>query len=52
MKEYDENKESSYLIHWDVNILYGWVMSQKLPINSFEWIKSTSHFNENFIKKL
>ena len=24
-------------------------MLQKLPVNNFEWIKDTSHFNENFI---
>ena len=26
MKHYDKGKESSYLIQWDVNNLYGWVM--------------------------
>ena len=26
-------------------------MLQKLPVNNFEWIKDTSQFNENFIKK-
>ena len=31
IKDYDKNKESSYLNHWDVNNPYGWVMSQKLP---------------------
>ena len=35
MKEYDKNKESSYLKYWDVNDLYGWAMSQKLPVNNF-----------------
>ena len=25
-------------------------MSQKLPVNNFEWIKDTSQFNEHFIK--
>ena len=39
MKDYDKNKESSYIQYWYVNSLYGWAMSQKLPVNNFEWIK-------------
>ena len=50
MKDYDKNKESSYLHYWYVNNLYRWAMSQKLPLNNFERIKDTSQFNENFIK--
>ena len=52
MKNYDKNKESSYLQYWDANNLYGFAMSQKLPLNNFEWIKDTSQFNECFIIKL
>ena len=25
-------------------------MSQKLPVNDFEWVEDTSQFNEHFIK--
>ena len=50
MRDYDKNKESSYLQYWDVNNLYGWAMSQKFPLNNFEWIKYTSQFNEGFIE--
>ena len=51
MKGYDKNKESSYLNYWDVNNLYGWAMSQKLPVNNFEQIEETSQHNEDFLKK-
>ena len=50
MKDYDENKESSYLKNWDVNNLYGWEMSQKFPVKKIEWIEDTPQFNEDFIK--
>ena len=49
-KDHDKNKESSYLDYWDVNNLYGWAMSQKVPVNNFEWIEEPSQFNEDFIK--
>ena len=50
MKSYDWNKEPSYLQYWDVNNLYGWVMSQKIPVNNFGWIKDTSQLDEDLIK--
>ena len=49
-KEYDENIKSSYLAYLDANNLYGWAMSQKLPIDSFKWVKDLSKFNECFIQ--
>ena len=40
----------SYIQYWDVNNLYRWAMSQKHPVNKFEWIKYTFQFNKDFIK--
>ena len=50
MKNYDKNEESSYIQYLDANYLYGWAMSQKLPLNGFKWLKDTSGINEEFIK--
>ena len=50
MKDYDKNKESPYLKYWNTNNLYGQAMSQKLPLNGFEWVENTFQFNEDFIK--
>ena len=35
MKNYDKDKESSYIQYWDVNNLCGWAMPQKLPVSNF-----------------
>ena len=50
MKNYDKSIESSYLMYLDANNLYGWAMSQKLPVNGFKWEDDLSRFNERFIK--
>ena len=50
MKNYDKEKELSYLEYLATNILYGWEMSKKLPVNGFEWVENLSPFKEDFIK--
>ena len=50
MKNYDGSKESSYIQYLDANNLYGWAMSQKLPVNDFKWIEDTSKIIEEFLK--
>ena len=50
MKNYNKNIDSSYIQYLDANNLYGWAMSQKLPVNNFKWVEDISKINEDFIK--
>ena len=50
MKNYDEKEESSSIQYLDANNLYGWAMSQRLPVSGFKWKKNKSKFTEEFIK--
>ena len=36
MKDYDKTRASKFLMYLDANNLYGWAMSQKLPLNGFK----------------
>ena len=45
MKDNDKNKEMSYIQYCDVNNLYSWAMSRKLPVNNFEWTEKKRHFS-------
>ena len=50
LKNYNKYKEESFLQYLDANNLYGWTMSQKMPVKGFKWKKNLSKFNEEFIK--
>ena len=50
MKNYSKNEESLYIQYLAANNLYGWAMSQKLPVNGFKWVEDMSRTNEEFIK--
>ena len=38
MKDFNKKEASKYLMYLDANNLYGWAMSQKLPVHSFKWM--------------
>ena len=40
MKNYNKDKEESFLQYLDDDNLYDWAMSQKLPVCGFKWKKS------------
>ena len=50
MKNYDKNEESSFLEYFEAKNLYGWAMSQPLPVDGFDWVKNLSKTDEDFIK--
>ena len=50
MENYDNNKESPCIRYLDANNLYGWAISQKLPVNAFKWINDVTGIDEEFIR--
>ena len=52
MKNYNKDEKESFLQYNDANNLYGFVMSEPLPADGFEWMEDLSKIYDNFIKKL
>lgn len=44
MNDYDKSQANSYLIYLDANNLYGWAMSQYLPVGGFQWVDIETNF--------
>ena len=38
VKGYHKNKDSTFIMYWDVNNLHGWAMTHYLPYGDFEWM--------------
>ena len=47
MKDFDKNKESSY--YFDANNLFGWAVSEPLPVSGFKWVENIFDFTSDFI---
>ena len=39
-EEYDESKDSSYIMYWDANALYSGAMQEPVPYKNFRWIET------------
>ena len=38
IRNYDASKRNSHIMYLDANNLYGWAMSQPLPMSNFKWL--------------
>ena len=52
MKNYDENEDSSFLEYQDANNLYGYPMTERLPVRNLKWITSVSRIDKDYIKNI
>ena len=51
MKNFDEKQTSRFLVYLDANNLYGWAMSQPLPVGKFAWMSEEELENwKNFVE--
>lgn len=49
MYNHNPEDESIYLPYLDENNLYGWAMSQPLPVNGFKWMSEELQQWENLL---
>ena len=54
MKDYDNTKETIYIMYFDANNLYGMAMTEYLPYGGFEWLteKKINNFDLSPIRKI
>ena len=50
IKDYNKDEEESFLQYNDANNLYGFAVSEPLPVDGFKWMKNLSKIDEDFIK--
>ena len=45
VKDFDKNSQTKYISYLAANNLYGWAMSQPLPVGNFEWMSEEEQKN-------
>ena len=50
MKDYGQNKDSTFLQYLDLNSLYAWAMCQKFPHKDIKFFKDLRYVNQKFVK--
>ena len=51
MNDYDPKKPSTFISYFDMNNSYNWALSQYLPYEGFEWLKSVDKFDVKSISE-
>ena len=49
MSDFDAEKDSNYIMYFDVNNLYGYAMQKPLPYGGFKWLEDVENFNVQMI---
>ena len=52
MKDYSKDEEESFFQYNDANNLYGFAMSEPLPVDGSEWIEDLSKIDGDFMKTM
>lgn len=52
LKDFDPDKPKRHIMYLDANNLYGWAMSQPMPIGEYKWLKNVSQFTTEHIMSL
>ena len=48
-KEFDPNKQRSYIMMWDITNQYGRCMMNSLPTHDFRWVEDLTIFTPEYI---
>ena len=51
LEDFDQSKTNNFIMYFDVNNLYGYIMTMDLPTNSYEWVSEIGSDYLNYLKE-